>query len=149
MKLRNCKTAPIFNGWHLLHAGCQNKWSRATLRLQKLERTGSKGGAQTFWKDSWKVRPMAMASPTLFIWVVSSALAPGNFSNAKRGICRQQLCNITLSFFATFPQDACQAKVKPKQMQKQLMALGNVSNAKRGICRQQPSLTPSRLPPFR
>ena len=35
------------------------------------------------------MRPMAMASPTLFIWVVSSALAPGNFSNAKRGICRQ------------------------------------------------------------
>ncbi len=40
-----------------------------------------------FWKDSWKVRPMAMASPTDFIWVLSSALEPGNFSNAKRGIC--------------------------------------------------------------
>ena len=42
---------------------------------------------RTFWKDSWKVRPKAMASPTLFICVVSSALEPGNFSNAKRGIC--------------------------------------------------------------
>ncbi len=42
---------------------------------------------RTFWKDSWNVRPKAMASPTLFIWVVSSGLAPGNFSNAKRGIC--------------------------------------------------------------
>ena len=41
----------------------------------------------TFWKDSWKVRPKAMASPTLFICVVSSGFAPGNFSNAKRGIC--------------------------------------------------------------
>jgi len=36
---------------------------------------------------AWKVRPMAMASPTDFIWVVSSALEPGNFSNANRGIC--------------------------------------------------------------
>lgn len=36
-----------------------------------------------FWNDSWKVRPMAIASPTDFIWVVSSALAPGNFSKAK------------------------------------------------------------------
>lgn len=34
---------------------------------------------------------MAMASPTDFIWVDSSALAPGNFSKAKRGICMQQV----------------------------------------------------------
>ena len=33
------------------------------------------------------MRPMAMASPTLFICVVSTGFAPGNFSNAKRGIC--------------------------------------------------------------
>ena len=33
-----------------------------------------------------KVRPMAMASPTDFIAVVSSGSAPGNFSKAKRGI---------------------------------------------------------------
>ena len=31
------------------------------------------------------VRPIAMASPTDFMWVVSSASAPGNFSKAKRG----------------------------------------------------------------
>jgi hypothetical protein len=35
---------------------------------------------------SAKLRPMAMASPTDFMAVVSSGLAPGNFSKAKRGI---------------------------------------------------------------
>jgi hypothetical protein len=39
-----------------------------------------------FWKLSWKVRPMAITSPTLFICVVSLGSAAGNFSNAKRGI---------------------------------------------------------------
>jgi len=39
-----------------------------------------------FCSDSWKVRPIDMASPTLFIEVVSNASAPGNFSKAKRGI---------------------------------------------------------------
>ena len=38
-----------------------------------------------FCSDSLKVRPMAMASPTDFIEVVSRGSAPGNFSNAKRG----------------------------------------------------------------
>ncbi len=28
---------------------------------------------------------MAIASPTLFMWVVSVGSAPGNFSNANRG----------------------------------------------------------------
>ncbi len=42
--------------------------------------------ASAFCSDSWMVRPMAIASPTDFIAVVSSALAPGNFSKAKRGI---------------------------------------------------------------
>ena len=41
---------------------------------------------RAFCKDSPKVRPMAMASPTDFIEVVNSGSAPGNFSNAKRGI---------------------------------------------------------------
>ena len=36
--------------------------------------------------DSWKVRPMAMASPTDFIAVVRLGSEPGNFSKAKRGI---------------------------------------------------------------
>ena len=39
-----------------------------------------------FCSDSAKVRPIAMASPTDFIEVVSSGSAPGNFSKAKRGI---------------------------------------------------------------
>ncbi len=39
-----------------------------------------------FCIDSAKVRPMAITSPTDFIDVVSTGSAPGNFSNAKRGI---------------------------------------------------------------
>jgi len=38
-----------------------------------------------FWRASLKVRPMAMASPTDFICVVSVWSASGNFSNAQRG----------------------------------------------------------------
>ena len=34
---------------------------------------------------SVKLRPIAMASPTLFMCVVSTGSAPGNFSKAKRG----------------------------------------------------------------
>ena len=37
-------------------------------------------------RDSAKVRPMAMASPTDFIEVVSSGSVPGKFSKVKRGI---------------------------------------------------------------
>jgi hypothetical protein len=36
--------------------------------------------------DSWKVRPMAMTSPTDFIWMVRVSSVPENFSKAKRGI---------------------------------------------------------------
>ncbi len=39
-----------------------------------------------FCSDSWKVRPIAIASPTDFIEVVRIGSAPGNFSKAKRGI---------------------------------------------------------------
>ena len=39
-----------------------------------------------FCRLSWKVRPIAMTSPTDFIDVVSVVEAPGNFSKAKRGI---------------------------------------------------------------
>jgi len=42
--------------------------------------------AQRLLQDSWKVRPIAITSPTDFIEVVSTGSAPGNFSNAKRGI---------------------------------------------------------------
>ena len=38
-----------------------------------------------FANDSRKVRPIAIASPTDFMCVVSEPSAPGNFSNAKRG----------------------------------------------------------------
>ena len=38
-----------------------------------------------FCSASVKLRPIAIASPTLFMWVVSVGSAPGNFSNANRG----------------------------------------------------------------
>ena len=38
-----------------------------------------------FWSASVKHRPIAIASPTLFIVVVSVSSAEGNFSNATRG----------------------------------------------------------------
>jgi hypothetical protein len=38
-----------------------------------------------FWSASVKQRPMAMASPTDFMCVVSVGSAAGNFSNANRG----------------------------------------------------------------
>ena len=37
-------------------------------------------------KDSRKVRPIDITSPTLCMWVESLPSAPGNFSKAKRGI---------------------------------------------------------------
>ena len=42
--------------------------------------------ASAFCRLSAKLRPIAIASPTDFIAVVRSGLAPGNFSKAKRGI---------------------------------------------------------------
>jgi hypothetical protein len=39
-----------------------------------------------FCSDSPKERPIAIASPTDFMEVVSSGFAPGNFSKVKRGI---------------------------------------------------------------
>ncbi len=38
-----------------------------------------------FCIDSWNVRPMAITSPTDFIWVCSCASASANFSKVKRG----------------------------------------------------------------
>ena len=38
-----------------------------------------------FWRASVKLRPIAIASPTDFMWVVSTGSAAGNFSNANRG----------------------------------------------------------------
>ena len=42
--------------------------------------------AQRLLQRFGNVRPIAIASPTDFIAVVSVGSAPGNFSNAKRGI---------------------------------------------------------------
>ena len=39
-----------------------------------------------FPSASGNVRPIAMASPTDFIWMVSRASARGNFSKVQRGI---------------------------------------------------------------
>ncbi len=41
---------------------------------------------RAFCKDSAKLRPIDMASPTDFIAVVRSGSVPGNFSKVKRGI---------------------------------------------------------------
>ncbi len=38
-----------------------------------------------FCNDSWKVRPIAITSPTDFIWVVRRASAVANFSKVNRG----------------------------------------------------------------
>lgn len=40
---------------------------------------------RAFWRASVKLRPIAMASPTDFMVVVSVESADGNFSKAKRG----------------------------------------------------------------
>ena len=39
-----------------------------------------------FWKDSAKVRPTAIVSPTERIWVSRASGVDGNFSKAHRGI---------------------------------------------------------------
>ncbi len=39
-----------------------------------------------FCNASAKLRPIAIASPTLFMLVVSVSGVPGNFSKVKRGI---------------------------------------------------------------
>ena len=41
---------------------------------------------KAFCSDSWKVRPIAITSPTDFICVVNLESACGNFSKVKRGI---------------------------------------------------------------
>ena len=56
------------------HSWAQSK----TASLDSRERSA-------FCRASVKLRPMAIASPTDFMWVVSVGSAPGNFSNAKRG----------------------------------------------------------------
>ena len=45
----------------------------------------SSSDRSAFCSASVKLRPIAIASPTDFMWVVSVGSAPGNFSNANRG----------------------------------------------------------------
>ena len=47
--------------------------------------TGLSSERSAFCSASGKLRPMAIASPTDFMCVVSAGSAPGNFSNANRG----------------------------------------------------------------
>ena len=56
------------------HSWCQSK----TASARSSERSA-------FCSASVKLRPIAIASPTDFMCVVSRGSAPGNFSNAKRG----------------------------------------------------------------
>ena len=46
---------------------------------------GSSSDRSALLSASGKLRPMAIASPTDFMWVVSVSSAVGNFSNANRG----------------------------------------------------------------
>ena len=59
--------------------------SRSVLRSDRPSMPVSRPRS-AFWKLSWKVRPIAITSPTDFICVVRCGSAAGNFSNAKRGI---------------------------------------------------------------
>jgi hypothetical protein len=54
-------------------------------RAQLKEAPGLSSERSAFCRASGKLRPMAMASPTDFMWVVSVGSAPGNFSKANRG----------------------------------------------------------------
>ena len=65
--------------------------SRPGLSSSTYSRLQSKGAVllssdrSAFCSASVKFRPIAIASPTDFMWVVSVGSAPGNFSKAKRG----------------------------------------------------------------
>ena len=69
------------------HRAARQQLSRgrpaAAAQLNGAARFSSERSA--FCSASGKLRPMAMASPTDFMCVVSSGSAPGNFSNANRG----------------------------------------------------------------
>ena len=71
--------APGRRRWRDLSGAPSISISSRPVRPVSIERSA-------FCSDSWKVRPIAIASPTVFIEVVSSGSAPGNFSKVKRGI---------------------------------------------------------------
>ena len=66
------------------YASSSSILSGSTLfRLKPSTPTSSPRSA--FCSDSWKLRPIAITSPTLFICVVRRSSACLNFSNANRG----------------------------------------------------------------
>ena len=88
-----CCTARSRPSW-----GRAARWSSSALSASRSAAVRSSGpGAQekdapgrssdlsAFWRASEKERPIAMASPTDFMCVVSVSSAPGNFSNANLG----------------------------------------------------------------
>jgi hypothetical protein len=78
------------------------KWNtRSHVGIESFERRTSRGSSGppssrpsrpissdriAFPSASAKVRPIAIASPTDFIWIVNRGSALGNFSNVQRGI---------------------------------------------------------------
>ena len=58
---------------------------RPSLGSQLNGAPGDSSERSAFCSASVKLRPIAIASPTDFMWVVSTGSAPGNFSNANRG----------------------------------------------------------------
>ena len=58
---------------------------------------------KAFCMLSLKVRPMLMASPTDFIWVVRTGSAVGNFSKVKRGTLRHDIVDGRLEAGGRFP----------------------------------------------
>ena len=54
-------------------------------RRQRSGAAGFSSERSAFCSASGKLRPIAMASPTDFMCVVSTGSAPGNFSNANLG----------------------------------------------------------------
>ena len=61
-------------------------WPRPSIVISSRPVKPFSSERSAFCRLSWNVRPIAMASPTDFIEVVSVVSAPGNFSKAKRGI---------------------------------------------------------------
>ena len=61
-------------------------WPRPSISISSSPVRPVSRPRRAFCNDSWNVRPIAITSPTDFIEVVNVRLAPGNFSNAKRGI---------------------------------------------------------------
>ena len=60
-----------------------HSWRQSKTAAPSLIRASRERSA--FWSASVKLRPIAIASPTDFMWVVSVGSAAGNFSNANRG----------------------------------------------------------------